>query len=786
MGYTQERNGARFTVRGSITDSLSGKSLQQATLSLQHKYNKPMVKYGIVNAQGNFSVGVGDTGLYILKISMAGYALLQREVAIRETVTEMGVLKLSVQQTNLKEVVVTSRKPLIEQTDDKIVYNTESDPSAKTETAIEILRKTPFISVDGDDNIQLNGQSNFKVLLNGKETAMFAQNVKQALRGFPGALIVKIEVITSPSAKYDAEGVGGIINIVTKKKIVGYNGDVSTFFSTNNNYSLNADLSVKAGQLGITGYYGLSGIKNNRSQTSLATTPLLPSVFTGRTMTGERVQNNNYSLFNLEFSYDIDSLNTISWYGDASSGNYDYDLNQMQTTTYPTQPNDIGRFTQQTRSATPGFSAGMDYTRRFTSNPDKEFSIRFNGSFSKSDSYMNSWQDNPSFDRYVIGTSKSGNNEYTLQTDYTLPLAKKQKLEIGAKAILRDASSDFENLLKYNAGDSYKPQPSNTDRFNYRQEVYGAYASFNFAIKTYSFRVGMRFEQTSVLGNFTSSNTSVRQNYGNLVPNVQVTHKFGKSVTSVLSYSMRLQRPAISSLNPFVSNNDSLNQSYGNPNLNAQLTHSVSLQNRIQTGKTFIGITLYASHSDNSIAQYIFFNPATGVTSTTSANIGKETQLGISVNFNRPINKNWRINVNSSFRYNHITNTSDKSQEVGGPNGSGSLSTNYKISNRFTISGSAYFVQGQRSLTTYSAATYGHQINFAYKFFNEKLTVQANFNNMQQKNFMLRSYTSNNAVKNETVSTVPWRVIFFGVIWNFGKLKESVSKKKGVNNDDLL
>jgi len=132
----------------------------------------------------------------------------------------------------LKEVVVNSQRPMVEQSDDKIVFNVEDDPTNKTETAIDILRKTPFITVDGEDNIKVNGKTNFKVLLNGRETSLFARNIKEALRGFPGAAISKIEVITTPSAKYDGEGIGGLINIITKKKIVGYNGTLSSFSRT--------------------------------------------------------------------------------------------------------------------------------------------------------------------------------------------------------------------------------------------------------------------------------------------------------------------------------------------------------------------------------------------------------------------------------------------------------------------------------------------------------------------------------------------------------------------------
>jgi len=150
----------------------------------------------------------------------------------------------------------------------------EDDPTNKTETAIDILRKTPFITVDGEDNIKVNGKSNFKVLLNGRETSMFARNIKEALRGFPGAVISKIEVITTPSAKYDGEGIGGLINIITKKKVVGYNGTLSSFSRTSdklNNFSVNGNAKI--------GKFGLSVFLNSGfSDPCYSITPILPSI----------------------------------------------------------------------------------------------------------------------------------------------------------------------------------------------------------------------------------------------------------------------------------------------------------------------------------------------------------------------------------------------------------------------------------------------------------------------------------------------------------------------------
>ena len=137
---------------------------------------------------------------------------------MQEQPVDMGNMQLVALVKSLSEVTVVAARPLVEQKDDRLIYNVEEDPAAKSESASDILRKTPFVNVDGDGAIQVNGQSNFKVLLDGRETALFSQNVKEALKSFPGSTISRIEVITSPSAKYDAEGVGGIINIVTKKQ----------------------------------------------------------------------------------------------------------------------------------------------------------------------------------------------------------------------------------------------------------------------------------------------------------------------------------------------------------------------------------------------------------------------------------------------------------------------------------------------------------------------------------------------------------------------------------------
>jgi hypothetical protein len=227
------------------------------TVRIFKKINQPPLQTTLSKENGSFQFNKPDTGNYILSFTHTGYEEKQINISVVPQAGDMQVepVQLSKASGMLKEVKVSVQRPMVEQSDDKVVFNVEDDPNNKSETAIEILRKTPFITVDGEDNIKVNGKSNFKVLLNGRETSMFARNVKEALRAFPGSMISKIEVITNPSAKYDGEGIGGLINIITKKKVVGYNGTLSTFSRTSdkvNNLSLNGN--AKVGKFGTSVY----------------------------------------------------------------------------------------------------------------------------------------------------------------------------------------------------------------------------------------------------------------------------------------------------------------------------------------------------------------------------------------------------------------------------------------------------------------------------------------------------------------------------------------------------
>jgi outer membrane receptor protein involved in Fe transport len=777
----------KMKLSGIVSDS--SKPLALVTVRIFKKNNTAPLQTTLSKENGSFQLNKPDTGNYILSFTHTGFAEKQINIIVAPQAGDIQIdpVQLSRATGMLKEVVVNSQRPMVEQSDDKIVFNVEDDPTNKTETAIDILRKTPFVTVDGEDNIKVNGKSNFKVLLNNRETSMFARNIKEALRGFPGALISKIEVITTPSAKYDGEGIGGLINIITKKKVVGYNGTLSSFSRTSdklNNFSVNGN--AKVGKIGASVFLNTGFTDPVLLYNTNTTIPSTQNIYTKRSLDGNQYSNSGWSFGNAELSWELDSLNTISLYTNIDSWSNKTVTDQTITTDFASSPSTVSYYNLNNKSNNPGVNVGSDYIKHFKKNKEREFSLRFLGEFGKNDSRLNSFQDNPGTDRYLINNSYAINNQYTIQADNSIPVKKNGKFEGGLKAILRRASSNFESLIKYAEVDDYKMNSANTDYFKYTQDVISLYSMYSFRLKKSSFRFGTRIEYTNVNGDFISSNTQVKHSYTTLLPNIQFTNRVSKLTTLVFAYTKRLQRPYIWDLNPFIYNNDSLNISFGNPDLGPQTVHALSGQLRYAKGNTFAGINIEGSYSDNKILQYSFFDPQTGITKTTSLNIGKEFQSGLNLNFSTKITPKWSLFVGGSLRYSTVTNNSDASQSNTGFGGNFNLNTSYKFTDKFTVSSYLGLWKDPQTIqTTYPFSTW-HNVALNYKVFKNKINISLRTVNYFEKTHDYKTITKDKNFYNTNITRQIRRGAVLALTWNFGKLTENVSKKKGVNNDDLL
>ena len=678
-----------FALKGRLVDSASAKPIPDATINFlqpQKKISKTIVS----DKSGAFQTSLLP-GPYRVTITHTGFRKKVMQLAVEGQPVDMGSMQLVAMVKSLSEVTVTAARPLVEQKDDRLIYNVEEDPAAKSESASDILRKTPYVNVDGDGAIQVNGQSNFKVLLDGRETALFSQNVKEALKSFPGATIARIEVITSPSAKYDAEGVGGIINIITKKKVAGYNGTINSNITTIGNRSAGMNINLKKGKVGISAAYSLTNNPGLPADLLNVTTPGQPIAFVRREIVGHRETEMFFHQGNLELSYDLDSTNTLVVYGNMTRIRNEQFNHQNIYTLFSNGSSDTDPYFLENRLAVPTHGFGTDFIRKYKKKPQKELTFRFQALYNTVRNFANSQQEIGSFDRFILNNSEAFNSEYTLQGDLIEPLNKTTRLETGIKTILRKAHSDFESQVKFDKADPYHIDPANSNRFSYDQNVYSGYVSLNKTFKAVTARIGLRVEHTSVDGDFISTGTVVQQEYTSFIPNILLSRAFSKSMNSNLTYGVRLGRPSINSLNPFVNNSDSLVRSYGNPDLGPQYIHNIAWQIRFFKGSKFISFQTGYNFANNLIIQNPSFDPATGITSITGANAGQIREFTLGFVSNLPVGK-WNIAVNSTGRLARIRN-SLQSSWFNTFAGNVNANLTYKASPRFTISSnSGYFV----------------------------------------------------------------------------------------------
>jgi hypothetical protein len=782
-GQAQEK----YTIKGVVQDSMQNKPLGGATINLYAISNRKNAIFSATTlVDGKFVLTVKDTGTYWIEVSFSGYQPKQLQVEVKALAVTEVLFDLVAAASSLKGVTVTAQQKLIEQTEDKIVYNVENDPLARSQSAIDILRRTPFISVDGNNNVRLNGQTNFRVLLNGRETAMFAQNVNDALQGFPGATILKIEVITNPSAKYDAEGIGGIINIITKKKIEGYNGSVSSWNTSINQHIFNTNFNAKMGKVGLALNYGTRSSIDMPSSSTIETLPYDVSFYRSRLLQGDRKFNSFWNFGNAELSWAMDSLSTLSFYGNVSGGNSKVLLDQQVTTDLTNRVAPVvSDFDQINRRRYPTHTIGTDLIKKYKNDPAREFSFRINAELGKNNSFLESVETTPSFSRFIINNSEANNRQYTVQSDYIHPLSKGARLEVGARATLRRAASDFESLIKYSNAENYKQNPTNTDNFHFYQDVYSAYGSYNFKLKAYSFRAGLRVEHTSIDGNFQSAKAFAKNSYVNILPNFQASRKI-KDLALVLSYNQRLQRPDISRLNPFIDNNDSLNIFFGNPDLDAQTIHTLMLQSRLQKGKTFMALTFAGSYSNNMIVTLISFNPNNGVRSSTYENVGRDFLFSANGNINTKFGTNWQFNANINFQFRTLRNKLMTSQHNSGIGGNTSAGITYTFNKRLILNNYIGFEQSIIDLQSKPNTIPFCGTGLNYSLIENKLRI-----GLMGQNYFAKYYDYINYITGTTFETTHTNRNLMGkmvltVNWNFGKLKEQTSKKKGVTNDDQL
>jgi outer membrane receptor protein involved in Fe transport len=784
---------------GTVLDASSQQPVPFATVALLNAATGKPVDGTAADEKGKFTLRNIAPGSYSLQISFVGYKPLEKTGLVftsHSATLNLGNLTLTAVSTQLGEVVVQGQRALIEEKVDRTVYNAEQDQTTRGGDATDVLKRVPMLSVDLDGNVSMRGSSNIKVLINNRPSTIAASSVSDALKQIPADQIKSVEVITSPSAKYDAEGSGGIINIITKKdNLEGKTLDVrlsgglrSADLGLSGGYHV-GKMGFSLGGFGRVGYNTPGTYRNTQLTTD-------PTTGSQSLTTQQAATHNNYQFGRYTFGWDYDLNKHNSLAASAQLGVRNFNANQdglltqtfRGTTLQNTSLRDV-ELTDQTNN----LDLSLSYTHLFE-KPQHEFSLL--GLYSRTNAtnnFTNSLKDNSgeAVTQRLKNENDSYNQEVTVQADYQLPIGEKQLLEVGGKDIIRRVRSDYAYLTAAGANGDYQPLPSASlsNIFYYNQNVAAGYASYTLSfLEKYSLKAGARYEHTSINADFQTGQAVSLPSYGVLVPSLNLSRKLGNGNLLKAAYNRRIQRPSLQFLNPNVQAANPLSITQGNPLLQPEYTNNYELSYSTAIKTTSLNFSFFTRNTTSSIQP---IRQVLGDTiRTTYANIGNENAYGGSVFFNVNIQNKLTLSGGPDVYYavlrNNVSdplfNASNRGWVV-----SGRLFGNYNLSKNWALQAFGFYRGRQVQLQGYQSGFGIYSLSLKRDLWDKRGSFGVGVDNFFTPTYQQRTEISSPILTQRSVNELKMLSFKANFSYRIGKLTAAgpPRTKKAVKNDDL-
>lgn len=787
-------------ITGQVIDSLTNAPVEFATVAIFQKNDtKKPIDGTISDEKGQFTLKDLPTGFFVLRVSFIGYEDTYVTLPKMEDKTiNLKNILLSSQTKQLGEVTVTAQKSMIEEKVDRLVYNAEKDLSSKGGDAADVLRKVPLLSVDFDGNVSLRGNSNIRVLINNKPSTIMASSVADALKQIPADQIKTVEVITSPSAKYDAEGAGGIINIITKKNnIEGATLNIDTG-GGNRGSNLGLFGSYRQGKMGFN-LNGFGRAFYNGSELLMEQTTIQPTATVRTKQEATARDQGVFGRYSLGWDYDISKNESISAGARYGTRNFvrSQELN-IQSFLNENPLADINRVVN-TKDLSGNWDFNLDYIKMY--KPQQEWSI--SSLYSRTGLTNNFTSGLLNAGGETLNTQQNNNfntnQEFTIQTDYTTPIQKNQVLEFGAKGIFRWVNSDFNYQLAQGSSTNFVFDPSRpSGSLDYGQNVAAAYLAYTISTRNkYTFKLGSRYEYTGISAIVNGTNEVDIPDYGNLVPSVNISKTYGGKYTVKTGYNRRIQRPGIQQLNPNVNAANPQSISVGNPFLAPELTDNVELGVSASIKKVYLNVSVFGRQTNNAISQVrIPLDSVKGAVLTTFQNIGREQAAGVNFFGNVSITPKWTVNGGIEAFYNFLegqtTGIDGLSQAVSnqGWNINGRLMTMITLKDGWQVQGFSFLRGSQVQLQGRQGGFGFYSMGVRKEFKNKKGSIGLAGDNFLTNGIRIRTqllsptFTQNmemNLLNQGVRLTFSYKLGKMGVDgMSFGR-----KKTKSVSNDDL-
>ena len=687
----------------------------------------------------------------------------------------------------LDEVVVAQRRKLIKNDIDKLTYDVQHDKTAQTKTTLEILKKIPLVTVDGQENIRVQGSTSFKVYRNGHpDPSLSGQNLKDILKAIPASTIKRIEVITDPGAKYDAEGTTAILNIVmmSNTKLQGISGNVNSDVDTHGSVRLGTYLTTKVGKLTTTVNYNY--MHQSRKQTENYREEVYNYVKTGEQKHEYGTNSTAATIHfgNISASYEIDSLNLLT----ASTNFFGYKVDaNTQSTNERWDKNSQLIYKFDNNMTTPGYSVldiggRLDYQHK-THLDGEVLTLSYMLAATRQHTIFRQMYNNMvnfpvSYTSYDQNTRERF-TEHTFQIDYVRPFGKYHKIESGTKYILRYNNST--SLMDYQG-----TTPDMESKFKHNAQVAAAYLSYIFTAGKWTARAGLRYEFTRMKASYPDgSNPDYHANLNDWVPSASLQYKISDGQTLKLSYNTSINRPGIEYLNPAIISTPTA-VSFGNANLGSSRNQKLQLEYMLVTSKLTLQLSPYYSYTNNGIANIIYEQNRKDV--STYQNVLKSKVFGISSYTEWTPFTGTSFTLNASVRYARITLPTPAIKNSGC---GGGIYFNWEQKRpwKLTLTTSIGGEYGNRVYDPYAIEGHWFYYDFTLtrRFFKDKLTVSIS----AESPFINERSTTYRIVQGDYTgyerSVMYPKCFHIGFSWSFGKLKASVERAaRSIENDDLV
>lgn len=788
----QGGNSRQIIISGKVIDKDNGRPLEYATLILESVRNPEEVTGGITDENGNFSVET-NAGMYNISVEYISYRTYKKERQLIRSNTDLGTIEMSLDVEKLDEVEVIAERTTVELRLDKKIYNVGQDLTVRGGTVSDVLDNVPSVSVDVEGNVQLRGNDDVRILINGKPSALTGLNSTDALRQLPAESIEKVEVITSPSARYDAEGSGGIINIILRRsKLQGLNGALTGNLGYPEQYGLNGNLNYRTGELNIFTNAGYN--YRNRPGNSFNATDFFDGSGNLNNSLVEDSERERFSdRYNINFG--------LEWYINETSSVTqsvffrESDENNESTNNF-FQENSDG-------STSSGFrfdpESEIDKTFQYAINYDKQFNgesdhrLTFDFQYEESDEVEESLIVQNGFDSEFVRTAEDQRRVF-FQTDYVQPVGEAGQFEIGYRGDFNKLDSDYdvefisptEEELFPNIDDEFATNPSNV--LDYKETINAFYTQYGSKFGKFSFLSGLRYETTRLIINQVETNEFNRNNFDAWFPTLNLNYEISETESWQFGYNRRIRRPRSFFLNPFPNRTSPTNLFQGNPLLTPSFSNQVDLGYLKRWKKMTVNTSIYFQRATDVITfitedtgvDTFFNNELTSIIRRTPVNLASNDRYGLDANLNYRPTQKWNANLNLNL-FNLITRGDFNGQNFDADN----LSWFIRLNNKVTLPASIdwqtrIFYRGPvENAQTRTQGILSMNLAFSKDFFNDKASLAFNVSDVFNSRIR-RSFTETPFFESE--SEFQWRVRSFNLALTY-RFNQKKQRERGGNRN---